>query len=347
MLIFIFPQNFLSGMGNPIPTTSPSFANAVWHGKFVAMLMPMLLLLSCSHNNTTNNNPIQSFVPPNNCLNQIIAIKDSSSAIATNFNQVINVSSLDRTTGNTFSAFNTITGAIDPYDHQSCIINNTLYFLLRNNAAPGSILKTVDLTTQLPNDILLPNWYLSYLVYQTGTGIFYARSHYASGDSLAAFSLSGNTVTNFHNLVGIPADVNAITINQNNGKIYLSSGTTVAHLQVYNNTTLTELALSDNSALLYGLRYSSNNNALYAFSTNTMFKIDAANGTRTALINFPRTINHTFYGAAVDDCNNQIIISSFMNNAADSGMLMVYDFAAAKMATYYLPAYCYMAITIK
>jgi hypothetical protein len=334
-------------MGNHNHTRNTSFANAVKHCIYACMLMSPLLLFSCNHNNSTTDNPIQKFVPSNNCLNQIIAIKDSSSALSANFNQVINVTSIDRTTGNTFSAFNTIAGAIDPYDHQSCIINNTLYFLLRNNSAPGSILKTVDLTTQLPNDILLPNWYLSYLVYQSGTGIFYARSHYATGDSLASFNLIANNVSNFHNLVGIPNDVNAITINQNNGKLYLSSGTTVAHLQVYNNASLAELALSDNSTLLYGLRYSSNNNALYAFSSNTIFKIDATNGTRTALINLSRTINNSIYATAVDDCNNQLIISSFMNHASDSGMLIVYDFAAAKMATYYLPAYCYMAMSIK
>jgi hypothetical protein len=309
------------------------------------LLLPWLI--SCTHNNSNSNNNSFIFVPPNNCLTQLIGFKDSSRAALTNYNEVINIGFLDRSTGNILSSFNADSGTVDPNDHQSCILNNTLFFLLRNNSAPGSVLKAIDITTQLPLNIYLPAWYLSLLVYNNNTATFYARSHYTSGDSLASFSLSGNTVSSYRNIAGIPSDVNSITIDQTTGKLYLSAGTTVAHLYTFSANILSEITLSDNSSVLYGLRFSSSDNALYAFNQTALFKINAANGTRTSIMPFSRTISNTVYSGVVDDCNKQMIISSCINAAPDTGLLMVYDFTAAKMATYYLPFYSYMGLAIK
>lgn len=310
------------------------------------LLLPVSLLLSCKHQDPVAPVVVAPFIPPNNCQTQLIGVRDSLFANTVDHSQVLDISYVNRANGATQSMFGQDIGVLDNYDHQGLVIGGMYYFLIRSNSAPGSLLQSVNLSTELSESIYIPNLYLSYLIYDSASQTFFARSHYTDFDSLASFQLSGKAVINYRNIIAVNANTISTTIDPLTRDIYILGGNGT-QLSVYRNNVLQNISLSDNSSSVMGIRFNINDHCLYALQGSNIVKINTSTGVITKLCSEPYQLSTGIFGAVMDQCNNQFIISGVMASSADTGVFIVYDNSVGKLASTATAMYCYMALSVK
>lgn len=305
-------------------------------------------LFSCKHEAPVSPPVITQFVPPNNCLTQVLGVKDSFFSNSANSNQILSVNYISRANGGTLSMFEQGEEILDNYDHQGLIMNGTYYFLVRSNSGPGSLLECINLTTELTQTIYIPNLYLSYLVCDSSSQTFFARSHYSGMDSLASFQVSSTAIINYQNIIAIPNNLVSQTIDPATGKIYLLSNSGSSQLSVYSSSNgLQNIPFTDNSIGIIGLRFNVNDNFLYALQDTNIIKINPATGAIAKLHSEPYQLSSGMFGAVMDQCNNQYIISGLKNSSTDTGVFIIYDNSLNGLASAVSPWYCYTALSVK
>jgi len=320
---------------------------------FSKVYMPLLttfflFLISCKHPPPVDPTGNPQFVPGNTCGTQLVGVRDSLNSGTVDQNPFLNVNFINRANGFWLSTFGQGGGILDNYDHQGLVIDGVYYFLIRSDSSsPGTFLQCINLSTELTQSIYIPNLYLSYLLYDSSSQTFFAKSHYnISSDSLALFQLSINAIINYQNIIAIPDNLISSTIDPDTHKIYLLSNNGSNQLSVYYNAALQNIPVSDNSAAILGLRFNINDHFLYALQDTNVIKINPSTGLITKLCGEPYQLSTSIFGAVIDQCNNQYIISGQENSSPNTGVFIIYDNSVGKLASIATPWYCYTALSV-
>ncbi len=314
-----------------------------------ALLSFAFFFSSCKHEETVPPVVNPKFIPGNKYNTQLLAIKDSLSVNTFDYNQVLLANSINRATGFPTSSFDLGRGVLDNYDHQGLIIGDVYYFLLRSDSVrSGCNLQCIILSTESTQSIYMPGLYLSYFVFDSLSQTFFAKSHFVTSDSLVSFQIKGNKIINYKNIIAVPNNIVCMTIDPLTSKIYLlTSLTGGTQLYVYNQQTLQNIPLSDNSAAIIGLRFNKNDNYLYGLQGTNIIKISTSTGLITKLYNEAIELSTDIFGAVLDQSNNQYIISAVKNSSADTGVIIVYDNSKNQLAITATPWFCYTALSVK
>ena len=305
-------------------------------------------LSSCKHGALTTPSVPPKYLPTNDAYTQLLAIKDSLLPRTLDSNQILSVEFIDRKYGNSFSSFASALGVVDPNDHQGVVNNNTYYFLLYSNTSLGSTLQFYDLNNENAHKIDIPNLFLSYLTFDSVAQTYYARSHHLPGpDSLVSFQVIGSFLSAYSCLTAIPSNVRSITVDQVSHKVYMLSGSGAYKLSLYNGSAVSSISLSASNTTILGLRFNQNDNFLYAMQDSSIVKIDPASGNISKVMSQSSILDTATFGAVYDQYNDQYIISGVKRSTADSGVFIVYDRRANKIANINVSPYCYLALAIR